>query len=108
VLAAHDTRAGVLTDVQWGSYLIYVSGARLRPLLGDRFELTDDAELDAFMGALQGQRGWAAYLDAQHIDWVLVGPDAPLGQLLEASGRWHAARITPAAALWQRGTRPGP
>jgi hypothetical protein len=101
-LAALDSADPVLAPDDWGGYLIYRLGPRIKPLVDDRHDLYGSAFLRDYLKVIHGDPGWKEILDRMHPNWVLLPPKSPLAARLRQTSGWEVIHEDVAAVLFQR------
>lgn len=87
---------------QWGGYLIYRFGGRLKVFVDGRSDFYGNDFLERYGQVADVKPGWEQALDEERVNCVLVAPGQALAQALRLSGRWHEVHADAVAVLFER------
>lgn len=100
-LAALPTGTPVLSEIQYGSYLLWAH-PEVDAAYNGYADAYTDAELKDVMTVLDLQPGWLRVLDRQGLDVALTSTDGPLAYALEHSAGWRVVHRSEDVVMLQR------
>lgn len=90
-LLANDIAGRMLNDYDLGGYLIYRLWPKQKVFIDGRADLYGDAFLKTYFTVDKAGEGWEKTLDGYGIDIIVFARNAPVVQLLIASGKFRQA-----------------
>jgi hypothetical protein len=72
----------------WGGYIIYAGYPRFRVFIDGRSDMYGEPMLRQYLKVSRADLDYEKVLDRYNVTWVLFDADAPICQLLAASGKW--------------------
>jgi hypothetical protein len=72
----------------WGGYIIYAAYPRYRVFMDGRSDMYGEPMLRQYLKVSRADLDYEKVLDRYNVTWVLFDADAPICQLLAASGNW--------------------
>jgi hypothetical protein len=90
----------ILNSYNWGGYLVWKLQTS-RVFVDGRTDLYGDEILGEWSRIVNAESGWQNDLDRWAIDLVLIEPDRPLANYLQAAG-WHLLYQDPVSVLYGR------
>jgi hypothetical protein len=76
---------------EWGGYIIWRLHPEMKVYIDGRPEIYGDRYVQEYVDSYFGRRKWREPLERDHIQTVLIEPDAPLASLLRESEAWETA-----------------
>jgi hypothetical protein len=76
---------------EWGGYIIWKLHPEMKVYIDGRPEIYGDRYVQEYVDSYFGRRSWREPLERDHIQTVLIEPDAPLASLLRESEAWETA-----------------
>jgi hypothetical protein len=104
----HDLHGNVLCQFEWGSYLMWHMGDRVKLFVDTRAELVyPESVRRQYAIFFYGMEGADSLLDAYPHDFVLIGTQTKACQVVMQDPRWHLIYRDATAALFARAPLPG-
>jgi hypothetical protein len=99
---AHRVQGNVLNAYEWGGYCAWRWYPRRRVFIDGRAEVYFQHGFDDYYAIWMLQPGWGERLNAYHVNWMLLGPSAPLANAALQTGDWALAYQDPTAVILKR------
>ncbi len=87
---------------QWGGYLIYRFGGRLKVFVDGRSDFYGRDFLERYVEVADARPGWERVLNEEGVNYVMVRPEQALAQVLRPSARWRVAYADGDAVIFER------
>ncbi|MBI2815753.1 MAG: hypothetical protein HYX72_02320 [Acidobacteria bacterium] len=97
-----DINSRIYTHDQWGGYLIYRFGGRLKVFMDGRSDYYGREMLETHATINEVKPGWDGTLESFGIQFVLVPPDRPLASVLALKPEWNRVYADSTAAIFER------
>jgi hypothetical protein len=92
----------VFATDQWGGYLIYRFGGRLKVFIDGRSDFYGRNLLETYAQVIASKPGWDGVLNQYDIRFVLVPPDSPLAAVLRLKTDWKSVYSDRVSVLYER------
>jgi hypothetical protein len=97
-----ESTSRIFASDQWGGYVIWRFGGRLKVYLDGRSDFYGKDVLERYGTVNDVRPGWDRILDAERITHVMVGPEKALAQALRLHSGWRAVRADAIAVVFER------
>ncbi len=98
----HPVAGNVLNAYEWGGYCAWRWYPRRRVFIDGRAEVYAQHGFDDYSAIWMLQPGWGNRLNTYRVNWLLLGPTAPLASAALQSGDWSLAYQDPTAVILKR------
>jgi hypothetical protein len=95
-------RGRVFATDQWGGYLIYRFGGRLKVFIDGRSDFYGRNLLETYAQVIALKPGWDSVLNQYDVRFVLVPPDCPLAAVLRLKTDWKSVYSDRVSVLYER------
>lgn len=103
----HRLSGKLLTEFDWGEYLIWSLSPGCRVSLDGRFEAVYPAGVcQEYFNFIYARPGWRQFLEKYPPDMILVDSRSPIAKLLQNDPSWQEVYQDPGAALFLRNNVP--
>jgi hypothetical protein len=92
----------VFATDQWGGYLIYRFGGRLKVFIDGRSDFYGRNLLETYAQVIGIKPGWDGVLSQYGVQFVLVPPDNPLAGVLRLKADWKCVYSDRVSVLYER------
>ncbi len=100
--SGRESTTRVFSSDQFGGYLIYRFGGRLRVFFDGRSDFYGTDFLKRYAEVAEVRPGWERVLEEERVNAVLVKPDQALAEALRANGHWLLAQNGTVAWVFER------
>jgi hypothetical protein len=97
-----DALGRVFATDQWGGYLIYRFGGRLKVFIDGRSDFYGRDVLETYAQVIAIKPGWDSVLNQYHVRFVLVPTGSPLASILQMRTDWKPVYSDRVSALYER------
>jgi hypothetical protein len=104
-LAGGAPRENLFNSYNWGGYVLWRLFPEYASFVDGRTDVFSERVLEDYVRAWSAGPGWSEVLEAYRIETVLIEPEAPLAQVLDASG-WSQVYQDEAAVVFRRQAGP--
>jgi len=87
-LEKHEVPGPVLAPDYWGGYVIYRIYPRIQVAVDDRHDMYGEEFLKSYLKMVHVEPGWESFLREHEVSCLLLPKDAPLANILVATGGW--------------------
>jgi hypothetical protein len=87
-LEKHEVLGPVLAPDYWGGYVIYRMYPRIQVAVDDRHDMYGEEFLKSYLRLVHIETGWDNFLREHEVSCLLLPKNAPLANLLVATGSW--------------------
>jgi hypothetical protein len=98
----HHEAGRVFATDQWGGYLIYRFGGRLKVFIDGRSDFYGQNLLETYAQVTAIKPGWDRVLKQYDVQFVLVPPESPLASVLQLRADWKRVYSDSVSALYER------
>jgi hypothetical protein len=98
----HNGLGRVFATDQWGGYLIYRFGGRLKVFIDGRSDFYGRDVLETYAQVIGIKPGWDDVLNQYHVQFVLVPPGSPLASILQIRTDWKRVYSDRVSTLYER------
>ncbi len=104
----HDIHGNILPQFEWGAYLIWHMGDKIKVFIDARDDLVYPQPLEVrYAIFFYGMEGADSLLDAYPHDYILMGVHTKGADVVRKDPRWHLLYSDQTAALFGRNALPG-
>jgi hypothetical protein len=102
--AGHEESVRVFATDQWGGYMIYRFGGRMKVFIDGRSDFYGPDFLRRYGNVRDLRPGWERVLDTEFVTHVMIAPEEPLAQALLLRPEWRVVRADRVAMIFERQT----